>query len=328
MALFTLFFIRMLILSLFSAYNSFGVNAHSTMKLQATTLRSHVLLKTLEEGHGDKVPPFLSSSNPTLPSACANDDGFSFPLRNQMSCPSPSLAGHKDQSQLFQKLMILICESSSKLVVIAPTIYEIIRNQVSKIHGTNRLPSGSSRWAIAHPETNLTGTWRPIITAQFKIELDVFLSSVGQSYFVRKVAINALSLHREVIVQTHQGRELEILSTNPMGSWLRTIIASGSDLVNFKYNAFNSTIREPGGGTVEIQAWWEGQGKIHRSLLIGSARAAPGIFDSSRFIDDEGVLNCITIYRPISRHEEQHIPNIVWRFSRDEDIPGLERRKP
>lgn len=173
-------------------------------------------------------------------------------------------------SEYLDDFLNILRRSMQSLLVISPSLYDRIWDTVSRSRGAVDLPSGP-RWAIAGGGTDLTGTWLPIVTSSFKEEVNSFLSGCGQPYLLRKVVVNALAFHREVIRQVDQGRILEITSANPIGTWKRTLLASGADDKNSKYEVVYDTIRAPGGGEVRTESWWENHGAIHKSWMNGSS---------------------------------------------------------
>ena len=98
------------------------------------------------------------------------------------------------------------------------------------------------RWAIAGANTDLSGTWAPIVTAEFRKAFENFLLNTGQSYLARKVIVNGLTLHREHVDQKASGRELNLVSSNPAGQWSRTLVASGSDRNTTDFSSLHQVI--------------------------------------------------------------------------------------
>ena len=68
----------------------------------------------------------------------------------------------------------------------------------------------SSRSSKAADNVNLSGTWRPIVTPEFKEEYDEYLKNCSQSYMFRKIAVNGISLQKEIFRQLNDGVDLEI----------------------------------------------------------------------------------------------------------------------
>eukprot|EP00985_Skeletonema_marinoi_P018218 scaffold10138_cov103-Skeletonema_marinoi.AAC.1 len=55
---------------------------------------------------------------------------------------------------------------------------------------TTPTPISSTRQATASPNTDLSGTWAPIVTPSFKSEYDDYLQNCSQSFMFRKVIVN------------------------------------------------------------------------------------------------------------------------------------------
>jgi len=70
--------------------------------------------------------------------------------------------------------------------------------------------TSSSRSSNAADNVNLSGTWRPIVTPEFKEEYDEYLKNCSQSYMFRKIAVNGISLQKEIFRQLNDGIDLEI----------------------------------------------------------------------------------------------------------------------
>jgi hypothetical protein len=88
------------------------------------------------------------------------------------------------------------------------------------------LPSGP-RWAVSHPKIDLSGTWKPIITADFLKQYDEYLENCGTTYFFRQLCLKFCTMTRETITQLDNGRTLELFGKTPAGSWRRSLISSG-----------------------------------------------------------------------------------------------------
>lgn len=81
---------------------------------------------------------------------------------------------------------------------------------------------------------DLSGTWKLIITKEFQDQYDTFLQVCGESYWGRKLILNALGMHTLIIRQLKNskngngGDDLELLDMTPIGSWNRTLVPSQS----------------------------------------------------------------------------------------------------
>ena len=129
----------------------------------------------------------------------------------------------------------------------------------------------------------------------------------------RKVVVNGIAYQQEVIRQLHDGVHLEIVATNPVGNWNRTLIASG------ELNPFNVTITDPDGDEVKLEAWWEENGTRHKSFLRGKPNVYGGIFETVRFLESDNILVCESSFHPnpctIPKFKYGHV---VWKFQREQ----------
>lgn len=206
---------------------------------------------------------------------------------------------------------------------------------------TTATPLSSDRWATASPSTDLSGTWKPIITPKFIAEYDEYLQKCGEGIWFRKVLLSVLSLTKEVIVQRHEGRELSITGSTPIGKWERTLVASGIDPNSNKvlvpsdkkdnddgdYNVIYTEFSDPDGDTVQVEAWWEKGGSIHKSRLRNKPRLLGGEIETSRYLEEQSspdthnsngsvLLVCESVFHPPPGQAKFQKANIVWRFQR------------
>ena len=157
-------------------------------------------------------------------------------------------------------------------------------------------PKGS-RWAISSNTTDLSGKWKPIITAKFKKEYDEYLRNCSQSFLFRNLCLSVVGLTREEIRQQHHGRKLVITGTSPAGSWERILVSSGADWDHADYEPFNVTFLDPDADNVNVEAWRENNGTVHKSWLRGKPRVCGGVFESTRYLDDD-FLVCESVFHP------------------------------
>lgn len=175
----------------------------------------------------------------------------------------------------------------------------------------------STRQATASPNTDLSGTWTPIVTSTFKSEYDDYLKNCSQSFVFRKVVVNGIEYQRETIRQLDNGQSLEIIAQNPAGNWNRTLVASDNN------NPLNTTIVDPDKDTVNVEAWWEDNGTKHKSVLGGKPRLNGGVFETVRYLDkeDEDVLVCESTFLPSELEGSSSsfkYGRVIWRFRRVE----------
>lgn len=148
------------------------------------------------------------------------------------------------------------------------------------------LPKGS-RWAVAHPNVDLSGTWKPIITADFLKQYDEYLANCGASYFFRQLCLKFCSTTRETITQAQDGRILELNGQTPAGSWKRSIISSGAESSSSnEYDVQYAEFLDPDKELVQVEAWWEEQGSIHKSILRNKPTVRGGEFETLRYLNN------------------------------------------
>jgi hypothetical protein len=186
----------------------------------------------------------------------------------------------------------------------------------------------SQRWALAAPTTDLSGTWKPIISTAFKAEYDKYLLSCGEGIWFRKTLLSVLNMAKEVIVQRLNGRELSITGVTPIGGWERTLVASGEEPCDVTNNASDDTkdkhtfepiytsFRDPDGDTVQVEAWWESHGSVHKSWLRHKPRFHGGEVESTRYLESDNVLVCESIFHPPLNEPRFQYAKIVWKFQR------------
>jgi hypothetical protein len=183
-----------------------------------------------------------------------------------------------------------------------------------------KVPNGP-RWAIPASHTNLSGAWKPIVTAQFKKDYDSYLLNCNQNFVFRQLIVNGMGLQKEYITQKQQGRELDIFATNPAGNWNRTLVTSGADSDQDVFEPMNVTMRDPDGDMVEVEAWWEEGGTVHKSWLRGKPRVQGGEFETARYLESKDVLICDSKFHPsptAPASKKFRFAHIVWRFQRIE----------
>lgn len=172
---------------------------------------------------------------------------------------------------------------------------------------------GDDRSATAASHVDLSGTWRPIVTPEFKQEYDQYLQNCSQSFMFRKVIVNGIALQKEIIHQLHQGKDLQIVASNPAGNWNRTLVASTAD------DPVHVTLQDPDGDTVQVEAWWEDSGRIHKSWLRNKPRLLGGAFETSRYLSEEdpNVLLCDSIFHPSPDAPKGfQYGRVLWKFQR------------
>lgn len=181
------------------------------------------------------------------------------------------------------------------------------------------LPQGP-RWAIAAPTTDLSGSWKPVVTSSFKQQYDTYLECCGEGLVFRKALVSTIGLAKEIYEQRDQGRELIITGSTPIGSWQRILVSSGADADTVDFEPLYSTFKDPDGETVQVEAWWENDGTVHKSWLRNKPRVLGGAFESTRYFlpDDEDVLVCESVFHPPPNNTKFQKGSVEWRFRREE----------
>eukprot|EP00550_Attheya_septentrionalis_P007752 CAMPEP_0198281996 /NCGR_PEP_ID=MMETSP1449-20131203/1870_1 /TAXON_ID=420275 /ORGANISM="Attheya septentrionalis, Strain CCMP2084" /LENGTH=492 /DNA_ID=CAMNT_0043978053 /DNA_START=106 /DNA_END=1581 /DNA_ORIENTATION=+ len=162
------------------------------------------------------------------------------------------------------------------------------------------------RWAIASPETDLSGKWKVIVSEEFKKEYDEFLQGLGQPMIVRTVALSIIGLTSEETEQGDEGRTFFIHGTNARGVWERTLVSSGADCESSTYHALHIPIVTADSEHIEAEAWWEKGGTVHRSWMRGGKKYGGGDFESLRYLEQDGdVYVCESIFHPSEEGRDQ-----------------------
>jgi len=187
-----------------------------------------------------------------------------------------------------------------------------INETPSKYNETNEIII-NSRQSKAADGVDLSGSWKPIVTAEFKKEYDSFLVNCSESFMFRKVVVNGIGYQKEVIRQLNNGIDVEIVATNPAGNWNRTLVASDES------RPLNVTITDPDGDKVHVEAWWEGNGTRHKSLLQGKPRVKGGVFETARYLESNNILVCESRFHPAPSSSAKFKHGyVLWKFQRDQ----------
>lgn len=210
------------------------------------------------------------------------------------------------------------------------TIPETLEEQVTSefdasdsenISVASTTPEGD-RWAVAAPGVDLSGRWELIVTDDFKVNYDKYLEGLGQPKIVRSVALSGPVIGKtmEELIQSDQGRSLEIRGKNIRGTWDRTLVASGSTETTPDFEPLVFSMKTVDQEMVEAEAWWEDEGKSHVSWMRGVTMYGGGSFYSRRYFeekeheDDETVYVCEGFFE----FNDPNKPNneLTWRFRR------------
>jgi hypothetical protein len=185
---------------------------------------------------------------------------------------------------------------------------------------------------MAASGVDLSGTWKPIVTAQFKDQYSHYLQCCGEPVLKRKFYTTILPLTGERLRQynDHGASQLELTGTSPVGEWKRTLFASAP--VSSNDAPILTSIRDPDGDVVTVEAWWTDGGTVHESWMRGKPRVLGGSFQSRRYLertDDESgigdVLVCESRFHPADSSQEEPTQTVTspfkpgfvkWRFQR------------
>jgi hypothetical protein len=208
-----------------------------------------------------------------------------------------------------------------------------IGDQVSSPATTPFQQSGT-RWAMAATTTQLSGNWRPIVTPAFRKIYDEYLQNCSEPLLPRKLITSLLHTTREVI--DHSGRNLTITSTNPAGTWSRTLISSGAEntLNREDYDVVFSEIIDPYKESVTVESWWDHHGTVHRSVLRGKSRVCGGTFETLRYLEENDpfstsdsvvdksnnandILIVESFFHPSSESQGFRNGHVQWRYERE-----------
>ncbi|CAB9528860.1 expressed unknown protein [Seminavis robusta] len=187
------------------------------------------------------------------------------------------------------------------------------------------LPDGP-RWAIAHPDTDFSGVWVPVVDSPFKDQYGDYMEKSGRSFLFRQVCLNFASTTREEIQQEDQGRVLHFVGQSPAGGWKRSLVSSGADSTTHEFEPVHAEFLDPDSELVKVEAWWEDDGTVHKSWLRDKAGVDGGQFESTRYLEDapnDGkFLICESAFHPSEKHlqnpSSKFKPAFVrWRYRRE-----------
>ncbi len=171
------------------------------------------------------------------------------------------------------------------------------------------------RRAATTAAVDLTGNWTLIVDDDFASNYDNYLRQLGQPVIVRTVARSVIGSTREETMQSNDGRRLFIRGTNVRGSWERTLESSewsedaaddvddngggtyGRDHVVQGHELKPMTTAD--GENVEVASWWEDDGLVHHSWVVGGRKYGGGDFENRRYLTDGGnILVCESTFHP------------------------------
>lgn len=210
-----------------------------------------------------------------------------------------------ETEKLVQQAELMIESSLDESTVTVP-------EPLSASGASTRKPVGR-RWAVASDNVNLSGNWEVVVTDDFKIEYDHYLTELGQPLLVRSVALGIISLTTEFVEQAQQGKSLLIRGKNVRGTWDRTLVASGTEPGVDTFTPLQIPVMSADSEMVEAESWWEDDGRCHVSWLRGVKKYGGGAFESRRYLDGNEYV-CESTFHPSNPNKK---PNrLVWRFRR------------
>lgn len=196
---------------------------------------------------------------------------------------------------------------------------------------TTTQPSPDERQATA--AVDLTGNWTLIVDDAFKSEYDEYLRRLGQPMLVRTVALTVIGSTKEETKQMEDGQKLFIRGTNVRGSWERTLEASETTTSAGDSAEEGGEVKHAVEGhelkpmitaddeEVEVASWWEDNGKVHKSWVVGGKKYGGGDFENKRYLSENGnILICESIFHPNEEGREK--ARVTWRFLREGAMYG------
>jgi hypothetical protein len=184
--------------------------------------------------------------------------------------------------------------------------------------------------SVSNSKVDFTGKWKPIVTKEFLKSYDVFLQACGESYWMRKLLVNAVSMQSHHIRQFDQGRRLELVDMHPMASWNRSLVTSGVNPhshENVSYQEVVNELVDPQGDALQVVAYWCDDGTVHKSLLQSSKPHLKGAsLESNRRLElldtDNSSFNSIlvaeAVFHPPSPDDgdssKLRHASLVWKY--------------
>lgn len=316
-----------------SLYTSVSKRIVFTKKILLNIGPSLLFLRRINRKSTTAIGSTTTLENPTLPDTKNTivDDRTVMSATTVRTSPTSSSisttinTAPKNSSPVLAPPTTIVTKKPS--MEISPTIKETMKVIINK-----------SRLETCHPDTNLNGKWSVIVTPELKKSYDLYLQAFQQPALFRAVALNVLSMTKDTLIQSKNGKELTIIGTNPRGVWERTLISSGykadwdsvdSDTESVDLDSFEpkfTMMRNAGGAEVDAECWWEDNGRVHTSWV---RNAKEGDFYSRRYIDEEGYYICESFFyhNEMSKlkygvkedyKDDEPVASMVWKFERDE----------
>ena len=208
------------------------------------------------------------------------------------------------------------------------------------------IPSSTSRQRSSTTSTvDLTGNWTLLTDDTFTSQYENYLRQLGQPMLVRTVAQTVIGSTKEETIQTDQGKMLYIRGMNVRGSWERTLQASEQIVDDDKLSSITTYHGHPvvqghelkpmttaDGESVSVASWWEEEGTVHHSWVVGGTRYGGGDFENKRYLSDNGnILVCESTFHPRedgnggekTNGQEREKACVTWRFLREGAIVSI-----
>lgn len=243
-------------------------------------------------------------------------------------------------------------EEEEKIDVVAEAKeQEQVKNSVAVVKQTVTSPSISSSTSRQRSSTtstvDLTGNWTLLTDDTFTSQYENYLRQLGQPMLVRTVAQTVIGSTKEETIQTDQGKMLYIRGMNVRGSWERTLQASEQIVDDDKLSSISTYHGHPvvqghelkpmttaDGESVSVASWWEEEGTVHHSWVVGGTRYGGGDFENKRYLSDNGnILVCESTFHPRedSKSDGEEKTNgqarekacVTWRFLREGAIVSV-----
>ena len=206
--------------------------------------------------------------------------------------------------------------------------------------------SSTSRQRSSTTSTvDLTGNWTLLTDDSFTSQYENYLRQLGQPMLVRTVAQTVIGSTKEETIQTDQGKMLYIRGMNVRGSWERTLQASEQIVDDDKLSSITTYHGHPvvqghelkpmttaDGESVSVASWWEEEGTVHHSWVVGGTRYGGGDFENKRYLSDNGnILVCESTFHPRedgnggekTNGQEREKACVTWRFLREGAIVSV-----
>ena len=141
---------------------------------------------------------------------------------------------------------------------------------------------------------DLTGNWTLIVDDTFTSQYENYLRKLGQPMLVRTVAQTVIGSTKEETIQSNDGQKLYIRGMNVRGSWERMLEASEQIEENDTKNDISKNLAvvqghelkpmvTADGDHVAVASWWENNGTVHHSWVIGVHKYGGGDFENKRY---------------------------------------------